>query len=76
MPDEMIEKTVEPGQYNIVDLLDDLGIGTRSEIKRLILQGGVYLDNNRIDNIKSSVEVSNEHILRVGKRLFIKIIAH
>lgn len=76
MPDEMIEKTVEPGQYNIVDLLDDLGIGTRSEIKRLILQGGVYLDNNRIDNIKSSVEVSNEHILRVGKRLFIKIITH
>ncbi len=76
MPDEMIEKSVEHGQYNIVDLLDNLGIGTRSEIKRLILQGGVYLDNNRIDNIKSSVEVSNEHILRVGKRLFIKIIAH
>jgi len=76
MPDEMIEKSVEHGRYNIVDLLDNLGIGTRSEIKRLISQGGVYLDNNRIDNIKSSVEVSNEHILRVGKRLFIKIVAH
>jgi tyrosyl-tRNA synthetase len=76
MPDEMIEKTVEHGQYNIVDLLDNLGIGTRSEIKRLISQGGVYLDNNRIDNIKSSVEISDEHILRVGKRLFIKIVAH
>ena len=76
MPDEMIEKTVERGRYNIVDLLDNLGIGTRSEIKRLISQGGVYLDNNRIDNIKSSVEISNEHILRVGKRLFIKIVAH
>jgi len=76
MPDEMIEKTVERGRYNIVDLLDNLGIGTRSEIKRLISQGGVYLDNNRIDNIKSSVEISDEHILRVGKRLFIKIVAH
>ena len=76
MPDEMIEKTVEHGQYNIVDLLDNLGIGTRSEIKRLISQGGVYLDNNRIDNIKSSVEINDEHILRVGKRLFIKIVAH
>ncbi len=76
MPDEMIEKAVKRGQHNIVDLLDNLGIGTRSEIKRLISQGGVYLDNNRIDNIKSSVEISNEHILRVGKRLFIKIIAH
>jgi len=76
MPDEMIEKSVEHGRYNIVDLLDNLGIGTRSEIKRLISQGGVYLDNNRIDNIKSSVEINDEHILRVGKRLFIKIVAH
>jgi len=76
MPDEMIEKSVEHGRYNIVDLLDNLGIGTRSEIKRLISQGGVYLDNNRIDNIKSSVEINDDHILRVGKRLFIKIVAH
>jgi len=75
MPDEMIEKTVERGRYNIVDLLDNLGIGTRSEIKRLISQGGVYLDNNRIDNIKSSVEISDEHILRVETFIH-QIVAH
>ncbi|HPZ18164.1 MAG TPA: tyrosine--tRNA ligase [Fervidobacterium sp.] len=73
IPDEMPEKITKSGRYNIVDLLDNLGIGTRSEIKRLITQGGVYFDNIRIDNFKAPVEVDSEHILRVGKRLFIKI---
>ncbi|MGB9614882.1 MAG: tyrosine--tRNA ligase, partial [Fervidobacterium sp.] len=58
-----------------VDLLDSLKVGTRSEIKRLITQGGVYFDNIRIDNFKASVEIKDEHILRIGKRQFIKILA-
>jgi len=33
IPDEMPEKVVEPGEYNIVELLFNLGIGTKSEIK-------------------------------------------
>lgn len=73
IPDEMPEKQIEKGNYNIVDLLDKLGVGTRSEIKRLITQGGVYFDNNRIDNFKVVVEISSEHVLRIGKRQFIKI---
>ncbi len=75
IPDEMPEKHIEPGDYNIVDLLFELGVGTKSEIKRLISQGGVYLDGNRIDNFKVVVNIRKQHILRVGKRLFIKIIA-
>ncbi len=74
IPDEMPEKQIEKGNYNIVDLLDKLGVGTRSEIKRLITQGGVYFDNNRIDNFKTVVEINLEHILRIGKRQFIKIL--
>jgi len=74
IPDEMPEKVVEPGVYNVVELLFNLGIGTKSEIKRLITQGGVYWDNNRVDNFKATVSVVGEHILRVGKRVFIKIL--
>jgi len=74
IPDEMPEKVVEPGEYNIVELLFNLGIGTKSEIKRLITQGGVYWDSNRIDNFKATVSVVGEHILRVGKRVFIKVL--
>lgn len=76
IPDEMPEKVVELGVYNVVELLFNLGIGTKSEIKRLITQGGVYWDNSRIDNFKTTVSVVSEHILRVGKRLFIKIAAN
>lgn len=75
LPEEMPEKIVKQGEYNIVELLFNLGIGTKSEIKRLITQGGVYWDNNRIDNFKATIAVVEEHVLRVGKRLFIKIIA-
>jgi len=75
-PDEMPEKVVEPGVYNVVELLFNLGIGTKSEIKRLITQGGVYWDNKRIDNFKATVSVVGAHILRVGKRLFIKILGN
>jgi tyrosyl-tRNA synthetase len=76
IPDEMPEKVVEPGEYNVVELLFNLGIGTKSEIKRLITQGGVYWDNNRIDNFKATVSVVEEHILRVGKRVFIKVLGN
>lgn len=76
IPDEMPEKVVEPGEYNIVELLFNLGIGTKSEIKRLITQGGVYWDSNRIDNFKATVSVVGEHILRVGKRVFIKVLGN
>jgi tyrosyl-tRNA synthetase len=76
IPDEMPEKVVEPGEYNVVELIFNLGIGTKSEIKRLITQGGVYWDNNRIDNFKATVSVVGEHILRVGKRVFIKILGN
>ncbi len=76
IPDDMPEKAVEPGEYNIVELLFNLGIGTKSEIKRLITQGGVYWDSNRIDNFKATVSVVGEHILRVGKRVFIKVLGN
>ncbi|MGQ9856389.1 MAG: tyrosine--tRNA ligase [Fervidobacterium sp.] len=76
LPEEMPEKVINAGEYNIVDLLFEFGIGTKSEIKRLITQGGVYFDGNRIDNFKAVVNVQEEHILRVGKRLFIKILAN
>ncbi len=76
LPEEMPEKIANSGEHNIVELLFELGIGTKSEIKRLITQGGVYFDGNRIDNFKAVVSVQGEHIVRVGKRLFIKLIAN
>jgi tyrosyl-tRNA synthetase len=74
IPDEMPEIFVEPGEYNIVDLIELLKVlPSRSEIKRTITQGGVYFDTQRINNFKDTVIIENEHLLRIGKRKFYKI---
>ncbi len=80
----------EPGKYAItgqpVDLLYkrpllnimmELKIfPSRGEAKRVIQQGGVYLDGTRIEDINFQVTVGDgkEHVLRVGKRKFYKFI--
>ncbi|MCD6550804.1 tyrosine--tRNA ligase [Thermotoga sp.] len=73
LPDEM--PVVELSQEtNIVDLLVRIGAASsRSEAKRFISQGGVYLDGKRIGDIKFVVKPDGERVLRVGKRKFYRI---
>jgi tyrosyl-tRNA synthetase len=49
---------------------------SRGEAKRVIQQGGVSLDGDRIDDINCQVTVGDgrEHVLKVGKRKFYKFI--
>ncbi|PLV56614.1 tyrosine--tRNA ligase [Thermotoga sp. SG1] len=73
LPDEM--PVVELSQeMNIVDLLMKIGVvSSRSEAKRLISQGGVYLDGKRVEDIKFTVKPDGERVLRVGKKKFYRI---
>jgi tyrosyl-tRNA synthetase len=45
-----------------------------SEIRRLIKQGGLYIDNKRIDDEELKVPVEGEKLVKLGKRRFFKII--
>jgi tyrosyl-tRNA synthetase len=45
-----------------------------SEIRRLIKQGGLYIDNKRIDDENLKVPVEGEKLVKLGKRRFYKII--
>jgi tyrosyl-tRNA synthetase len=45
-----------------------------SEIKRLIQQGGLYIDNRRIDDENLKVSVTGERLVRLGKRRFFRIV--
>ncbi len=75
LPEEMEEKKVKPGKYNIVDFVEKLEVvQSRSEIKRLIQQGGVYIDGTRIESIREDIDITKETILKIGKRKFIRII--
>ena len=61
----------------LLDILMELKIfPSRGEAKRVIQQGGVYIDGQRIDDISYQVGVTDkqEHVLKVGKRKFYKFI--
>jgi tyrosyl-tRNA synthetase len=62
---------------NIIDLLVNNDIcPSRAEAKRLIRQGGIYLDGSRIENIESKIEIKpgKDMTLKVGKHRFFKLI--
>lgn len=45
-----------------------------SEVRRLIKQGGLYIDNKRIDDEDLKMPVEGDKLVKLGKRRFYKII--
>ena len=66
------------GEISILDLMVQGGIApSKSEARRLIIQGGVSLSDAKIDNPNRMLtpdELSNEPVLKKGKKNFYKII--
>jgi len=74
LPDEMPVHRQEGEKIWIVKLLTESGLAeSSSEARRLVQQGGVYIEENRIQDVDYSVKLDREFILRVGKRRFIKV---
>ena len=72
-PTEMEEIPVAASSLPLIDLLVDRGLlPSRGEAKRLIRQGGVYLDGQRINDITYTLALKKKQsvILRLGKRKF------
>ncbi|EQK39098.1 tyrosine--tRNA ligase [[Clostridium] bifermentans ATCC 19299] len=68
-------KTVEVLKSDF-DLIDELVknklVISKSEVRRLITQGGVKVNNEKLDDIKN-VNINDTMIVQVGKKKFIKI---
>ncbi|MGC9318140.1 MAG: tyrosine--tRNA ligase [Armatimonadota bacterium] len=65
---------MEDGRVWIVTLVKASGsASSSSEARRLIRQGAVRLNNQRIEDETASVEVCDGDVLQVGKRTFAKI---
>ena len=45
-----------------------------SEVKRLIKQGGLYIDNERVADENLKVSVAGDKLVRLGKRRFFRIV--
>jgi tyrosyl-tRNA synthetase len=75
LPDEIKSYKLNQNQIRIDDLLIFTSTaGSKSEAKRLILQGGVSLDGDKITDPFKEIRVTEEMILKVGKRRFAKVL--
>lgn len=75
IPDDIPEFKMDAKELKLVSLMCITGTAaTSSEAVRLIKQGGVTIDGEKITDIKYIVTVIKDFILKVGKRKFIKVI--
>jgi len=76
LPDEIPEFSFDSGktEVEILDLIVAVNFApSRGEARRLVTQGGVTLDGEKITDIKTIVQLNKEQVLKVGKRNFIKL---
>jgi tyrosyl-tRNA synthetase len=74
LPEDMLTHKLAAPQ-NIVDLLVEVGLApSKSQARRLVAQGGVRLDGNRVESIEETVMPDGEKILQVGKRRFVRLV--
>jgi len=76
LPDEIEEFNVgDKKDINILDLIILVNFApSKGEARRLLTQGGVSIDGEKISDVQSSISVKSGMILKVGKRKFIKLI--
>jgi tyrosyl-tRNA synthetase len=76
------EAPTEIGEYRIDNetvhipalLVDALGIGSRSEARRLVSQGGVALDDAPVNDLDMPADALRGRVLRAGKRRFVRLV--
>jgi len=80
LPDEIPEVQIPvseltDGKIWIVKLITLCGFAsTNSEARRLVIQGGVTINNESINDPALNIEIKSDMILKVGKRRFARIV--
>jgi tyrosyl-tRNA synthetase len=77
LPDEIEDFSIgsDITELDILDLIVKVGFApSKGEARRLVMQGGVTIDGEKITDIKEKIQINSPKILKVGKRNFIRII--
>ena len=62
-------------EYPVMELLVASGLCTsKSEARRLIEQGGLSIDGEKVTNVNEVINISNPRKVKKGKKVFLKII--
>jgi len=73
---EVKEVSLASGPLRIMKLLTSIGLATsNAEGQRLIESGAVHMNGQRVMDIRAEISQPGEHIFKVGKRRFLKVIA-
>ncbi len=77
IPDDIPEISIKDGtEFGILDLIVKVNFApSKGEARRLIIQGGVSIDGEKINDINAQIKIDKPKVLKVGKRKFIKIIS-
>ena len=74
IPDDIKTVEVNSGDFNLADIvLGNKLVPSKKEFRRLVEQGGVKVNGERISNI-DEVSLASKFIIQIGKKKFIKVI--
>ncbi len=76
IPSEIEVIEVKATEIPLIDLMVNQNIfPSRGEAKRIIRQGGIYLDGQRVEDIGQKIDLRKnvERVLKIGKKNFYKI---
>lgn len=76
LPDEIAQKKLAASgaEKSIVDAIVEAGLtASKSEARRMIQQGGVKCDGERVSDINTRIRTDRESLLQVGKRGFARV---
>jgi len=73
-PEDMPEYRLKESEKLIGIMVKNGMVASNGEGKRMITQGGVRLDREKVDDIHLTIEPINNVVLKVGKRKFLRII--
>jgi tyrosyl-tRNA synthetase len=70
----LVRVAARDGKIGIAHLLKAAGlVDSTSEAFRLIAQGGVRVDGERVDDRSLTIDAGEEHVVQVGRRRFAKV---
>ena len=72
VPDEVEDRVLDRADWDIVELLVELGlVDSKSQARRLFDQGGVEVDNQRLT--ERNLHINDKILLKAGKRTYLNV---
>lgn len=72
--ENMPSETLPNSEYLVLDLLVESKLcSSKSEARRLVEQGGVSIDSNKINDVNQVINISNGVVIKKGKKTFLKV---